>query len=170
MLFNITYCLFLQVSELSVNHEILINLCNYNQLTIIIVIILLSLIAIATTSISIGTIIGLVIGVFCLLITVVVVASNLCCLFLLCKSCKHRTSNTQLIELRSATMRSYPLAENPLPSYPKEPPPSYLQQFPASNPLPSPADNTVYPDQDTNMEEETLRRPPPPSYANLYND
>lgn len=142
-------------------------------------IILLSLIAIASTLISIGGIIGLVIGGFCLLIAVIIIVvimgSNLCCLFLFCKSSNYRTSNTQQIELRSAgtiraTIGSYPLAENPPPSYPKKQPPSYLQQSPASNPLPSPAGNTVYPDQDTNMEKETLRRPPPPSYANLYND
>ena len=147
----------------------LISLCNCYWLTVITVITLFFLIAIASN--KNGPIIGSVVGCF---VVVIIVGSIMCCIGKSCKSRKHRTSFIQQVELRSAgtTIVSYPLARNPPPSYPKEPPTSFLQQSPASNleQPPLPAGNTACPDQDTNMEEVTLRLPPPPTYAELYNN
>ena len=70
------------------------------------------------------------------------------------------------MELRSANIiqpntASYPLAQQPPPSYPQQP----LVQYPY---LITPAGNTVYPDQEINMEPKSLRALPPPSYYDLY--
>ena len=101
-----------------------------------------------------------------------------------------QTSYRQQIELRSAgtiqpNTASHPLAQQPPPSYPQQPPPSYSEQPPPSyseQPPPSyseqppaaylvtPSSNTVYLDQEINMEPKTLRVHPPPSYADLYNN
>ena len=80
---------------------------------------------------------------------------------------KHRksriqTSNSQQVELSSTgtiqpNVTSRPLAKQPPPSYPQQPPAQYPY-------LVTPVGNTVYPDQEINIEPKTLTVPPPPSY------
>ena len=95
---------------------------------------------------------------------------------------RNQISNSQQVELRSTgtiqpNTASHPLAQQPPPSYPQQPPtlytqrppPSYPQQLPGQYPyLVTPVGNTVYPNQEINMEPKTLTVPPPPNYDDLY--
>ena len=81
-------------------------------------------------------------------------------------------SSAQYSQEPPATYRQQPLPsypEQPLPSYPEQPQSSYPEQPPAAC-LVNLSSNTVYPDQEINMEPKTLRVHPPPSYADLYNN
>ena len=121
-------------------------------------------------------------------LAVYAIVTSICCIMLCITKYHHGqsynvTSNTQQFELGSArtiqtTTRSYPLKHQPPPSHQQQPSVSNMQQPPASfteqqsNPYPQylylpPGDNnTGYPDQETDLEAETLQVPPPPSYDN----
>ena len=114
----------------------------------------------------IGPVVGGVIGGFIFIIIMVAI----CCIagiFIIKHHKSHiQTSNSQQIELRSTgtiqpNTGSHPLAQQPPSSHPQQP----LAQYPY---LVTPASNTVYPDQEINMDPKTLRVPPPPSYDDLY--
>ena len=119
-----------------------------------------------TASSIIGPIVGGVIGGFIFVIIVV----TICCIAAIVIIKHHkthiRTTNNQQIELRSAGTIQSNSASHPLA---QQPPPSYSQQPPVQYPyLITPAGNTVYPDQEMNLEPKTLRALPPPSYDDLY--
>ena len=120
----------------------------------------------------IGPFVGGVVGGFIFIVVII------CCIAAVVIKKHHKsriqTSYRQQIELRSAgtiqpNTASHPLAQQPPPSYPQRPPPSYSEQPPAAY-LVTPLSNTVYLDQEINMEPKTLRVHPPPSYADLYNN
>ena len=125
---------------------------------------LCSFLPVSSSSI-IGPVVGGVIGGFIFVIIVVI-----CCIAAIVIIKHHkshiRTTNSQQIEFRSAgtiqsNSASYPLAQQLPPAYPQQPPAQYPYLIP-------PAGNTVYPDQEINMEPKTLRTLPPPSYDDLY--
>ena len=122
-----------------------------------------SIIGVAIVSVTSSIIFLIILVLFCYILAII----------------KHRkshirTNNSQQIELRSAgniqsNSASHSLAQQPPPAYPQQPPPAYSQQPPAQYPsLIPPGGNTVYPDQEINMEPKTLRTLPPPSYDDLY--
>ena len=130
----------------------------------------------------IGPVVGGVIGGFMFVIIVVTICCITAIVIIKHRKSRIQTSNSQQVELSSTgtiqpNVTSRPLAKQPPPlypqqpptSYPQQPPPSYPQQPPAQYPyLVTPVGNTVYPDQEINIEPKTLTVPPPPSYDDFY--
>ena len=114
----------------------------------------------------IGPVVGGVIGGFIFVIIVVTIWCITAIVIIKHRKSRIQTFNSQQFELRSTgtiqpNTASHPLAQQPPPSYPQQPPAQYPY-------LVTPAGNTVYTDQEINLEPKTLRVPPPPSYDDLY--